>query len=461
MRVFPASKKGAFFIVSAVLSTGLLYHLSQPRPGAENRETASLVNPSLQPGAASKVPFKDLDEENGLNKKSIAKAFQSLGKGKLRNLPSELDLEKDGEKERSIIQYSFDSKLQETMEKLFTTYGPDYGAFVALDARTGRVLSMVSYSRNGDINENLALRATFPSASIFKVVTAAAAIGEKNYSANTIIPFNGRNHTLYRSNILQTNVTRWTRYMTLQEAFAKSVNTVFGKIGAYTVSPAELREYAARFGFNRKIPSDLPVQQGRATISDDAWGLAEVASGYTRETTMSPMHGALIAAAVVNDGIIMEPYVVESAHDKDGTPVYQAEPRVMNLAIGPGTASEMRSLMRATVQQGTSRKAFRGFFRGGFTRLDVGGKTGSLTGTDPQGKYDWFVGFADDGDRKIAIASLTVHQKLWRVKSSYLARRAVETYFQGSPHGAGRSSQVDGGIVNVPMSGRRQVTTKQ
>jgi hypothetical protein len=40
------------------------------------------------------------------------------------------------------------------------------------------------------------------------------------------------------------------------------------------------------------------------------------------------------------------------------------------------------------------------------------------------------VGFAAHGDQKIAVAALTIHRQLWRVKSSYLARRAIEIYFK-------------------------------
>jgi beta-lactamase class D len=52
---------------------------------------------------------------------------------------------------------------------------------------------------------------------------------------------------------------------------------------------------------------------------------------------------------------------------------------------------------------------------------------------DPKGKYDWFVGYARSGKRKIAVASLVISQKTWRVKSSYLARRAFEQYFKRHP----------------------------
>jgi len=349
-----------------------------------------------------------------------------------QRLPAELDFELQGESEKvhGVLEYAFDPKLQKQMEGLFRSYQPDYGAFVAMDATTGRVLSMVSFSRNPALKDNLALRATFPSASVFKVVTAAAAIEVRKYSANTVIPFNGRNHTLYRGQVLKNKITRWTRYITLKEAFARSVNTVFGRIGAFTVGPEEMRQYADRFGFNRQIASDMPVQQGNALIPDDSWGLAESSSGFTRENTMSPLQGALIAAAIANDGLMMEPYVVQSIRKTDGTLLYGVEPKIAAQAVDPSTAAEVRALMRETVTRGTSRGSFRGFFRHGFEFLNVGGKTGSLTGTEPRGKYDWFVGYAEGSSHRIAIAALTIHERLWRVKSSYLARKAIETYFQ-------------------------------
>ena len=337
------------------------------------------------------------------------------------------------DKLKAIVQYTFDPKLQETMESMFRQYSPDYGAFVAMDAVSGRVLAMVSYSRDPKMRDNLALRATFPSASVFKVVTAAAAIQERKFSADTQIQFSGGNHTLYKSNILKTNYNRWSRHMSLRDAFGKSVNTVFGRLGAYTVGSEKLGVYAKRFGFNRTIAADLPMKEGRAPIGDDAWNLAQTASGFTRENTMSPLQGALIAAAIANDGVMMEPYVVQSVHTSEGNSLYTAEPRVANIAVEPSTAREIRELMNETVTAGTSRKSFRGFFKGSLKGLDVGGKTGSLTGMDPPGKYDWFVGYADGGPHRIAVAALTIHNKQWRVKSSYVARKAFESYFQAHP----------------------------
>lgn len=365
-----------------------------------------------------------------LTKDKLADGLQDSGL--IYQLPQEITLDAP-QPQKVTLEYSFDPELQRNVEELFKDFRPDHGAFVAMDASSGRILAMVSYSDRAKTARelgNLALRATFPSASVFKVVTAAAAIAEKNYLPNTVIPFNGQNHTLYRRNIFHTGSNKYTRYMTLRQAFAQSVNTVFGKIGAFTIGAEGLREYANRFGFNREIASDLPVQPGRAFIPEDTLGLAEAASGFTRENKMSPVQGAMIAAAVVNDGLMMEPYAIQLAKTQDGKAIYQAEPQEAERAIDAKTANEIRELMRETVHSGTSKKSFRGFFKGDFVGLDVGGKTGSLTGDDPPGKYDWFVGYAQGGQEKIAIATLSIHGKYWRVKSAYLARKAIELYFR-------------------------------
>ncbi len=193
------------------------------------------------------------------------------------HFPTEMEI--PGIAPKVVLQYSFDPGLQDEMENLFRQYRPDYGAFVAMDASTGQILSVVSYSEKSDIKENMAFRATFPSASVFKVVTAAAAIENQKYSAETPIQFNGANHTLYKHNILKNKINRWTRQATLKDAFAKSINTVFGRIGAFTVGPTELRNYADRFGFNRQIQADFLFQQGKAPIPDDAWGIGKRAFG--------------------------------------------------------------------------------------------------------------------------------------------------------------------------------------
>lgn len=327
------------------------------------------------------------------------------------------------------MRYSLDLVLQKKMEKLFHSYRPDFGAFVALDATTGAVLSIVSYTRDETLG-NLNLKATFPAASVFKIVTSAAVLEQANLQPNSLIAFNGGYHTLYRKNVTGNQVNRWTRRITLKEAFAKSVNTVFGKLGIFALKPGQLEAYAERFQFNRNIASDLPVQPGTFVLDqENQWAIAEAASGFNRVALMSPVQGALIAASIINDGVMMEPFLIESVLGEGERPLYHVTPQPLSEVLSKDATVKMRELMRETVRTGTSRGAFRTLYRRRSDELEVGGKTGSLTGLYPKGKYDWFVGYATKGGRKIALAALTINEETWKVKSSVIARTFIEGYF--------------------------------
>ncbi|MCC7441582.1 MAG: penicillin-binding protein [Bdellovibrionales bacterium] len=332
------------------------------------------------------------------------------------------------------LRYSLHPEYQRHVRKVLEAHRPDYASFVAIDPATGQVLSLVN-SVHGEqsrgLASNLAVQARFPAASVFKVITAAAAIDQRRVSADTVIPYNGGNHTLYRRNVTSDASNRWTRYVSVRDAFARSINTVFGKLGAYYLGRELIEDYAHRFGFNREIPSDFPFAPGESAMDEEQpWSVVEAASGFTRTTTLSPVHGALIAASIVNEGVMMEPYLVESVSDaKTGEELYRALPRVASVTVDPVTASELRELMQATVKRGTTRDTFRSFFRRKQNQdVEVGGKTGSLTGTDVRGRTDWFIGYATVNGRSVAFASLTVHEHLWRVKSAQVARAFVELF---------------------------------
>ncbi len=371
-----------------------------------------------------------------ISKENLSQALEAaLNAGEF---PEKIVVQKGWMRYEGNVRYTVDPVLQNKMVKLFKTYRPDYGAFVALDAKTGALLSLVSYSEKYPDFGNVNLQASFPAASVFKIVTAAAAFERAKLTPESTITFNGANHTLYKRNVSDNRVTRWTRNMTLREAFAKSVNTVFGKVGAFAIKPSDLEEYAARYMFNAQIPSDLPVKPGKFAIDKtDAFHVAEIASGFNRVALMSPLQGALIAASVINEGVIMEPYIVQSLLNPSKGPLYYARPKVLSEVVSPEVAESLKELMGETVRSGTSRKSFRPYLKKTRNQdLEIGGKTGSLTGLSPRGKYDWFVGYVGDGDQRIALAALTINEETWKIKSSNIARTFIESYFHPIPESA-------------------------
>jgi cell division protein FtsI/penicillin-binding protein 2 len=335
-----------------------------------------------------------------------------------------------------MAQYFVDTDLQTKVSQAFARGQVAHGAFVALDAVSGRVVAMVSHG----YKDNLSLMASFPSASIFKIITAAAALDQDRLTPSSLIPLKGSYHTLYRQNIMNSGGLqpaaaksgRYWRLMSLADAFGWSVNSIFGKIGIFGLGAGTLKEYAHRFFFQRPIPFEASLEESKVKIpEDDPFGLAESASGFTRDNTISPVHGALIAAAAANEGVMMEPTVVSQIYDSSGKVVYASLPQELGRPIRSDTADALKKLMERTITRGTSRSTFRNTRRNMILgQLELGGKTGTLDGESPPGRYDWFVGYAIRGSQKLAFAALCIHGTYRGIKASQVARIAIENYFK-------------------------------
>ncbi len=330
------------------------------------------------------------------------------------------------------IHYTFDQSVHDEMAKVYLRYQPDYACFVAMDVETGAILNLTSFVKGDEQLDNLVMRSSYPAASVFKMITAAASLDMGKLLPSTVIPYNGKSTTLYKSQVLRHKKTKWTRTPTLAESFAKSVNPVFGQIGVFHVGADKLKEYAGRFGFDRTLKSDFYLPESHLGLAlDTQWELAEAGSGYTKDITMSPIHAAQMAAIIANQGKMVTPYMVDSITDSRGELLYSAQLDSSDAqVISSRTASQMKGLLRGTAKIGSARKSFSGLNRYKvYKGMEIGGKTGSLTGFSPKGKHDWFVGYAEKDGRRIAYASLIINKEKWVVRSAYVARQFIYHYF--------------------------------
>lgn len=191
-----------------------------------------------------------------------------------------------------------------------------------------------------------------------------------------------------------------------------------------------VKKMAERFGFNKDIITGIELDNSNFGMADSTYHLAELASGLNRETVMSPIHGALISSIVANEGKIVWPGLIRSLEDGDGKKIYPPV-RPEEQTITKPTAQELSELFKATVTSGTARSAFRRSKKL-LNDIEVGGKTGSITGGVPFGKRDWFVSYAkkrDSDDKGISICVMIVNQKKWYVKSPFLAKNIIEYYY--------------------------------
>jgi peptidoglycan glycosyltransferase len=335
------------------------------------------------------------------------------------------------------VETSLDEDLQNYLFDRMDRKNSRHIGIVVMEADTGRVLAMVGFDK-ADPEGNPCLRSEFPAASIFKIVTAASAVDSCGLTADSKLRFNGYKHTLYKKQ-LQDRVNRYTHTVSFKDAFAQSINPVFGKIGTLRLGKPLLVQSAEAFGFNEPFDFELPLDPSHFNIDDQPYNWAEVASGFNRQTTISPLHGAMMATAVLNEGYMVTPSLVDQIVDPEGKILYSWQPPSKQPAMSSRASAVLSQLMETTIRSGTGRKAFRGYSRDKIlSRLEIGGKTGSIDNPTHDVRYDWFVGFAREreGQGRLAVAVLVAHEKFIGIRAGQYARMAITRYFSNHPAAA-------------------------
>ncbi|MEW5725113.1 MAG: penicillin-binding transpeptidase domain-containing protein [Thermodesulfobacteriota bacterium] len=408
-------------LLAAVLYAAVVYlaplFLPDP-PAAAPRPDVVVLEP--QPPASS--PQDELD------KKELAKII-----GPRAFEPDELYTFRieDGQGQALFVRTTLDPGLQAWAVGVMPQVKAPAAALVVLDPASGQVLAMASHREDGG-RDNVALSSSFPAASLFKIVTAAAAVENEQMSSGSTLAYDGRKHTLYKQDVAK-EIDQGRHKVTLKEGFADSINTVFGKLGAFNLGPEALESFAERFHFNLPIDFEMPVEKSQfaAPAEEDPYRLAELASGLNRTTKVSPLHGAMLASAIVNQGLLMEPTVVREVFDKDNRIYYEHQPKSLGRVVSERTVSELQKLMRATVLEGTGRRGFGDADKHPvLARLEIGGKSGTID--DDQGRrVDWFVCYArpKGGGRAVALSAVVVHGPKLGVRSQVLIREAIINYF--------------------------------
>jgi penicillin-binding protein A len=329
------------------------------------------------------------------------------------------------------VQTTLDPDLQNYLLDTLDRVNSRYVGIVVMEALSGRVLALAGYDRT-DASGNPCLQSKFPAASIFKIVTAAAAIDQCGYSADSPMHFNEGKHTLYKRQLVD-KVNRYTTTIPLSKAFADSVNPVFGKLGELRLGKSLLEQAAETFGFNQPLDFDVSFPASQFKISDSPYNWAEVASGFNRQTTLSPLHGAALAAAVLNEGRMVTQTIIERIADDQGQDRYLRPPTPeFRQIMSAGAAEALGQMMESTITSGTARKSFRGHRKDKILApLQIGGKTGSISSSSQDVRYDWFVGFASErqSERQLVVSVMVGHEKFIGIRACDYARRAMTYYF--------------------------------
>lgn len=309
------------------------------------------------------------------------------------------------------VELTLDMRIQRAaMDAL----GDSEGAVVVLNPENGAVLAMAStpsYDPNEEGVESKAAanHATEPHipGSTFKTITLAAAL--ESGTTSRMAHYSAPEQLTFEDGDVSNYGALYDTALTLKEAYAQSVNTVFAQVVLDT-GVDRLTEMAGHFGFGRQIMDDFPLETSDVLNMDDstelvkAWaGVGQAVygeDGVLRGPVMTCVQGALIAATVSNGGTVYQPYLVSSIGGQKSKSALN--PVVLDDGfLSRETLDYLDECMRAVVEEGTGKNA-------AVPGVDVCGKTG--TAETASGEDDgWFIGYASDSsshEKRYAFAVL-------------------------------------------------------
>lgn len=322
------------------------------------------------------------------------------------------------------IFYTLDPVLQVEVEKLVAKTRAPHVAIVAMDPKSGRVLAIADKSSSV---RNLSLHAGLPAASIFKIVTAAAAVERANLEPDSVIKYRGGTYILNQWNY-KPNPRADKRSMSVSEALGKSCNPVFSHIALRFLNAPLMRHYAKLFGFNNSLKFDVPLPASTAVVPDSDYELGRTAAGFG-EVRMTPVHAAALMAGIANQGVLSRPILIDRVVTPEGEVVYNAHTELLGRIVEPDTAETVLEMLESTVTVGTARKEFTRKSKPVLPGIKVAAKTGTLRGSNPSGINNWFVAAAPVSNPQIAISVVVVNPPGSYSHASQLGKEVLREFF--------------------------------
>ena len=296
---------------------------------------------------------------------------------------------------------------ERALEKAFEEHNAKAASIIVLNPRTGEILALANrptynledFSATPPENRtNRAIQYTYEPGSVFKIVTAAAALEEavageddKFFCENG--SYRIANHVLHDHHPHGT--------LTFKEIFEQSSNIGVAKI-AQRLGAQRVYNYARRFRFGMKTQINCPGEVSGVLKSPASWSKTTIgAIPMGHEVTVTSLQLVCAIAAVANDGVYMRPFVVKYIKDNQDELIKEFKPTIMDQVITPETARRLKAILQGVVENGTGKRAK-------IEGIAAAGKTGTaqkvIDGVYSHGRfYASFFGFAPVEDPRVAV----------------------------------------------------------
>ena len=318
------------------------------------------------------------------------------------------------------VELSIDEKVQQVA---WDALGNNKGAVIAIDPTTGRIIALVSKPgfdpnllsthNTSDASANykkLLTRSDAPlinrvlngnlyaPGSVFKLVVASAAFESGKYTPQSTLP-NPRRYTLPGTKTTITNSGESScggaPTVSIATALKLSCNIPFAQLGI-ALGQEAIAAQAKKFGFGDSVA--IPM---KSTASVYPEGMDDAQTGLSSfgqfDVRVSPLQMVMVSSAIANDGIQMQPYLVDKIFTSNLTLLQETKPIELRRSISASTAESVKNMMIKAVSSGVSSNA-------SIPGVVVAGKTGTAENGVGEPYTLWFTGFAPAKNPKVAIA---------------------------------------------------------
>ncbi len=337
---------------------------------------------------------------------------------------------KIGDKVISTLRYD----LQETAYNALGNYD---GAVVVMEPSTGKILAMVSkptYNPNtieedwdrlqeGSALYNRVSQGQYTPGSIFKMLTLLSFMESnpdtyQNYSYECTGEITIGDKTMHCAS----NQKHGT--VDLKTSFTKSCNTSFANM-MQSVDEEVFQKVCDSMLFNQNLPIAFESSVSSFAISEnDELALKMDTAIGQGKTLVSPLHMAMIASAVANDGVVMRPQLVEKVENYNGITVEETKAKAYKTLFNETQINVLSDFMRGTVEEGTANRLNKETYT-------AYGKTGTAQTTDDLHKTNaWFVGYAEKDGKEIAIAVIVEDSGGGSAYAVPIAEKIFNLYFK-------------------------------
>lgn len=308
------------------------------------------------------------------------------------------------------------------------------GALVMIDPHTGAILAMCSFPdfdpnvynqvENIEVYKNHATSFAYEPGSVFKTFTMAAALDAGKVTPQTTYDDTGS--VVINKYTIQNSDKKSNGVQTMTNVLEKSLNT--GIIFAMRqATPEVFGQYVRAFGFGEKIGAQVGTEaQGNISSLDQQAEIFPATAAFGQGLTATPLQLAAAYAAIANNGMRMQPYIIAKITKPDGSEIV-TQPRAVQQVVTEKTAKTLAAMLVSVVENGHAKNAY-------LPNYYIGGKTGTAQKPGTDGKYTsaiygTFAGFGPMNNPRFAMAVMYDEPKVeWAESAATPVFRDVAQY---------------------------------